>query len=101
MIVAPIVEAHHDALTGSLVGALTSLPLAVGAVQTPEGAPWWAGYLASLVIALAPLVVKAILSAKGKKLDPAEETVIDDAAKLAGAAVDHAKTVTQNPETDR
>jgi hypothetical protein len=51
---------HVDAVSGSILGAVAGLSQATGAVAVPEGAPWWAGYLASLAIALAPLVIRGL-----------------------------------------
>jgi len=67
-----------DALTGSFLGAVTSLPLATGAVDVPAGAPWWAGYLASLLIALAPFVVKAAVAIVTRKPLPAPDESDDE-----------------------
>jgi hypothetical protein len=53
---------HDDAVSGALLGAITSAPLATGAVEIPAGAPWWAGYVATLLVALAPIALKYVMS---------------------------------------
>jgi hypothetical protein len=72
MSIASVVQHQADAVASGLFGSVLALGQATGASPPlPEGAPWWVGYLVSLVVATAPVVVVRILSAwaAGKEAD--------------------------------
>ena len=60
----PLLHGNIDAISGGVLGALSSLlvttGLAPGSAPLPEGVPSWVGYLASLGVALAPMAIKAV-----------------------------------------
>lgn len=67
-----VVQHQADAFASSLFGATLALGQATGAAPPlPEGAPWWAGYALSLVVATAPVVVVRVMAAwaSGKEVE--------------------------------
>lgn len=102
--IASVLSHNVDAGLGAVLGGAMSLGLATGA-QMPDGMPQWAGWLASLGVALAPLLVKQIMvwrkgEAAGDRIRAAKKRAKADKCRKAGNEAEAIKLEDQADELE-